>query len=409
MILSLLAAADLGAGLRRVIYFMNLVMIYPVILTTVKNKETLERLFKNILIPLSIVVGIGYIQLWLTYKWDFMHFAAFWAKNVELVFYGTNWSTIVYHSNTWFAYLGGEGLRLRVFSIFPDSHSFPIYLVMGLAIFFALVLYRVDLRSLSMKHAWRGLPQHYAFAIAVAGLASFLFLILLTGTRGIWLSVVSPMMVTILYLIAGKKHKNLVRVSGSMLLIFVFLIPFASYLFSLPQFTGGGEIDKTPERKAFFARFKSSFNPEETSNEGRIFIWTQTFKSLTEHPLLGVGVGNFPVVLGQDVSLAKAGSSAHNLYLNIAAEMGIPALIVFLLLLFELLRRSFLVFLNTRDQFLRSFSWLSILSLLWILAYSLTDAALFDERAFLMFVVFVGAIKVAERISHEHKFPISFH
>ena len=42
-----------------------------------------------------------------------------------------------------------------------------------------------------------------------------------------------------------------------------------------------------------------------------------------KHPLLGVGIGNFPVVLALNPSASKAGASAHNLYLNFFAELGV--------------------------------------------------------------------------------------
>ena len=64
-------------------------------------------------------------------------------------------------------------------------------------------------------------------------------------------------------------------------------------------------------------------DPFETSNSGRIYIWKQSLESVIASPVFGVAIGNYPVILNQDVSLAKAGSSAHNLFLQIAAEIGL--------------------------------------------------------------------------------------
>jgi hypothetical protein len=93
------------------------------------------------------------------------------------------------------------------------------------------------------------------------------------------------------------------------------------------------------------------------------------------------------------VSLTKAGASAHNLFLHVGAEMGIPALFLFLWLCWEIRGRLTSV---ARDEGMpdefRLYAVATFFSFVWILAYSLTDAALFDERAFLGFMVFIGTI-----------------
>ncbi len=135
------------------------------------------------------------------------------------------------------------------------------------------------------------------------------------------------------------------------------------------------------------------FDAGEISNRGRILIWKHTVQSIAHNPALGVGIGNFPVVLHEQISSSKAGASAHNLYLHVAAEMGIPALIIFLLLCWEISRRLIAIVQSEAiSSPVRLYAAATLFSLSWILAYSLTDAALFDERAFLGFMVFIGTI-----------------
>src|SRR3989338_1880573 len=95
------------------------------------------------------------------------------------------------------------------------------------------------------------------------------------------------------------------------------------------------------DSKLLAKRVRSIINFGETSNKERIRIWKLYFESIKNHPFLGVGIGNFPVVLNQDLALAKAGSSAHNIYLHIAAEMGIPILIFALWFLWILMRKTY--------------------------------------------------------------------
>lgn len=397
---SIVAAMDFGIALKRFIYITNAIILYPVLFVVVKDRSGFSRIMKNIVAGMLFVVAIAYIQLWTTYLWDFMTFARFWALNVQYNFYGTAWSSIVYHSNTWFAYLGGEGLRLRVFSTFPDSHSFPMYLIMSLASFIALFAPQflqpgnfVKRLFLFFRKNANGKAKNRTGIL----LALILLVIILSGTRGIWLSVLFPISATLWTFFRIKRREDIVRLTGFMFLVFILLIPVASYIFSIPQFDAGIAGDNF-EKKAFLERFKSSFDPEEVSNQGRLGIWKRTLISLSESPLFGVGIGNFPVILGQNVELAKAGSSAHNLYLQIAGEMGLVAFVVFFLILWEFARSGWHTFKNAGSEELRVFSWISLMSLLWIMGYSLTDAALFDGRVLALFVIFCGMIRKAQKL-----------
>lgn len=68
----------------------------------------------------------------------------------------------------------------------------------------------------------------------------------------------------------------------------------------------------------------------------RLEIWETTPKIIAEHPLLGIGQGNFPYV-SPDFGLHDVGGlafdHAHDVFLNIAVELGLPALVVFLYLI----------------------------------------------------------------------------
>ena len=62
--------------------------------------------------------------------------------------------------------------------------------------------------------------------------------------------------------------------------------------------------------------------------EGRPAIWSEAVRQIREHPLTGTGPGNFGVASRR---LAASGQTvytghAHNLYLNVGAELGLVAL-----------------------------------------------------------------------------------
>ena len=170
------------------------------------------------------------------------------------------------------------------------------------------------------------------------------------------------------------------------LVIFFLMFAVAFPIFSSPQFLVGKSDDILKQR------LKSIIDFGETSNAQRIEIWKKTLVSIKKHPLLGVGIGNYPVVLGQDIRLAKAGSSAHNLYLHIAAEMGVLAGIIFIWFLRLLFKKNYENFIGENDKQLKTYLAATLLFVPWVLIYSLTDIAIFDERALLFALIPISVI-----------------
>jgi putative inorganic carbon (HCO3(-)) transporter len=69
---------------------------------------------------------------------------------------------------------------------------------------------------------------------------------------------------------------------------------------------------------------------DETSG-GRITIWKTILPVILEHPVLGVGYGNLEAATRLNLGVYKAG---HNLYLEVAGELGIPGLLLLLWIFF---------------------------------------------------------------------------
>jgi O-antigen ligase len=391
--LSVFAAPDFILAVKRLIYFINLFLIGIVIYDLAqKNQNFAKRLIKNIAIPTVIVALVGMAQLASTYFMDIFQFVDFWAGKVELGLFGSAWANIALKANTWFSYYGDQ-LSLRMFSLFPDSHSFPIFLLLGLPAVFAISFAKLfkgktGLKSLIFKRA-----SIWVLFIPLAFLAA-----ILSGTRGIWLAGVASGVWAVFLICRHRKsaiadlrcrqHWQIFQYISVYLILFFLLFGIAYFIFASSQF----QVSKASSAM-FGKRVKSVIDISETSNARRLEIWRDSIKSTIKHPLLGVGIGNFPVVVGEDLAQAKAGSSAHNLYLHIAAEMGIPALLAALCFLWLLLVRIYKNFLKTESCKLETVYFASLLIFLpWVLIYSLTDVAIFDERAFLLFVTTIALI-----------------
>ncbi|MBI5913072.1 O-antigen ligase family protein [Candidatus Azambacteria bacterium] len=374
---SLVGAEDVGGGVKRIIYFLNLGMLFFVV-RSVATRDNIARIALNVTYSGIIVVLVGALQLVLAYTMNVDHFSEFWALTVNTALYGTAWANIAIAANTWFAYYSGT-IHLRMFSSFPDTHSFPLYLLMVLC--FSAVLFTFE-KSTFKKYM---LGAVLAFAAFEA---------VLSGTRGIWASAVFAVLF-IGYLIVRRypvRKEALVPLG-----LFFISLPLAALIFNSPQFQFSG----TPaERAVFSERIRSIVDTQETSNQGRIYIWKETIRSIRAHPLLGVGIGNFPVVLALNPSAIKAGASAHNLYLNFFAELGALGFIATTLLIIVILKKGWDLFMRGSDDYVRFFGLNALIYLIWILWYSMTDVAIFDERAFLLLAILLGVLFACAPSSH---------
>jgi len=387
-LLSIIPAPDKVLAIKRIIYFLNLSLIGFVVMDLAQKESFTIRLIKNIAIPTIAVTLVGFIQLASTYFVDIYQFMRFWGEQVQCSQFGTQWCYIAVHiGNTWLAYYGDQ-LSLRMFSLFPDSHSFPQFLLLGMPSLFIIALtglikkHHDNLRKMIMTRS----------RLTVLFIPAVFLAAILTGTRGIWAGSIGSLIFTVFYIVRLKTQgfKNEARILtylSSYLVLFFLLFFVAFTLFESPQF-----LLSKGDALLLEKRIESILDFGETSNSQRIAIWKASLVSIKSHPFLGIGIGNFPVVLNQKLVLAKAGSSAHNIYLHIAAEMGVPALVFTLWFLWLLMQKTYNNFIHSENWEIIVYNGAALLFIPWVLAYCLTDVALFDERAFLLFTTTAALI-----------------
>ena len=100
----------------------------------------------------------------------------------------------------------------------------------------------------------------------------------------------------------------------------------------------------------FWAQMKTITSPEKdynvTGETGRMEIWKRGIGYMVSYPVFGVGAGDFGTAEGRLSSLASRQeyntglkwSEAHNSFVQVGAELGIPGLIIFLGMLLGVLR-----------------------------------------------------------------------
>lgn len=381
--ISIFVAPDKIIAIKKFIYILNLAVIYLMAKDILQKEDVFKKTIKAVLISGATVFLIGLGQLIFVYFSTIGNFWNWWANHFSVGFYGENLKQIVLNMNAWFAYSPSGPSIIRLFGSFTDPHSFALYLLMVIPFIIYLLFPEIKDKIRKEKITKEN-------SIWWAWLILSLFFIILSGTRGIWLSVIFGFIVSIYLLI---KKLNIHKVVSFLLLIqlmFIALIPIASIFTVIPQFKEGQA--QNVDAALILKRLISILDIEEQSNQGRIYIWKKSFESIKSHPFLGIGLGNFPLVLGQDIKLAKAGSSAHNLYLNFAVESGIFILIVIGLIILKTLSVIFKILKNNLLPKYRILLSAFFVFLIWIFGYSLFDIALSDERVFVLFMIILGMI-----------------
>lgn len=176
-------------------------------------------------------------------------------------------------------------------------------------------------------------PNDFAFAIALALPFALAFLL---QTRGVirkffWVSVMVIMAYAVVLTASRSGLLALVMAAGVSLWEFgikgrrhYLLVGAAVVLAAVLIFAGG----------LLKARFQGTFDVQDNtlssygSAEQRRALLKRSIVVTAEHPLFGVGVGNFQIVSG-------VWRVTHNAYTEMSSEGGIPAFILFLLILWR--------------------------------------------------------------------------
>ncbi|MBI4708865.1 MAG: O-antigen ligase family protein [Candidatus Portnoybacteria bacterium] len=365
-------------GIKKLLFLINAFLLFLVIRNLAKSKEAIIKIFQAMSFAALVVIAVALIQFLVVLFVPLFAFWQFWTEKVISVFYGQNLSDLLSYSNTWFAYYSVNPPTLRLFSVFPDSHSLAMFLILSVPVFLSLAVY------------YNQNKRKKIFFWIATGLS--LAIIILTGSRGAWLSIL-PVAGVAIYLFVKRLDRALVKKSLITFLIFGILFLASSFyppvLYKFQSWQDSGNASTT---FSFFERARSISRLSEISNKGRLEIWQASIESLIKYPILGVGLGNYVKVLDEDPSAAKKGASAHNLYLDFANEIGIFGALVLILMFLYILWISWLVFRRSGEPHFKIFGLFFGLYFLWVMAYSLFDVVLLNDKVLLLFLAECGVL-----------------
>jgi O-antigen ligase len=172
-------------------------------------------------------------------------------------------------------------------------------------------------------------PNDLAFAIVLALPFALAFMVTAKSflVKTVWLGGMLVMLLTIFVTASRAGFINLV-ISGTVTLYYfaikgkrLYLIVTAALAAVLIMFTAGGKLyDRFQALSGATTTEQSAYG----SYEERKFLMYRAVDAIEAYPIFGIGVGDFPTYSGvwRDV---------HMTYLQVAAEGGIPVLIIYLL------------------------------------------------------------------------------
>jgi len=146
-------------------------------------------------------------------------------------------------------------------------------------------------------------------------LGLFVLGIVETQSRGGFLGLIAVALVSI------YQYRRVTKISIINFKIVAIIVFFAGVLY----FVGGHQYSN---RITTMFDTQSEYNY--TAPTGRLTIWRQGFSLMLDNPFLGVGVDAFESALGRAFRLDEGQwQTAHNSFLQVGAELGIPGLLAF--------------------------------------------------------------------------------
>ena len=158
---------------------------------------------------------------------------------------------------------------------------------------------------------------------------------------------------------------------------------------------------------AILERIMSIVNPTDTSSTLRIALWESTIAMIMDKPLLGIGWGAYWLVYPEyDFFLNNANVKifhAHNMYLNIAAEIGIPGLITFLSIMYGHVRLALSVLRGSFESCSAGLMLGIIAAIGGIIINGLTDYVMFNIQLSMLYWLLNGLIVIVWQQSHQRQ------
>ncbi len=176
--------------------------------------------------------------------------------------------------------------------------------------------------------------RKWKYASGVA-LLSLIISLIISQTRAAWLAALAILIVSLLLVVVFSPANRKKWIMGSAIVVATILL-VAFLLISTDK--DGVLSQQVKERAASLVNAASDSTQSTENANDRLGIWKKTTELVRDHPVMGVGTGNWKLNI---LSYGSAGLSwsggyfvpdrVHNVYLQMTAETGFPGLILYAL------------------------------------------------------------------------------
>jgi O-antigen ligase len=254
-----------------------------------------------------------------------------------------------------------QGVTTRIYSVFGNPNILAEYLLMTIPMSVGLFWHS---KKLSKKVIFLGSTLIMMLALV------------LTLSRGAWVGIA---MAALIFIILVDKR------------ILLSIIPLSlGAVYLLPQ--------------TILNRIVSIGNLQDSSNAYRIEMWGITADIIRDNWMVGVGFGHLPFKQTFETYIRTLPTyHAHNTYLQIAAEIGIPGLIAFLFFIFILFKYGIHKLIKNENKYINVMGAGSLAVIGGLLAQGLSENVFYLPKIIITFWILVSFILTLIRISEKEE------
>ena len=360
-VFSLFWADNFSFAFRKVIFWLNIFPFYFVAQMFLKTKKDLIVLFKILIYSSAFVAFIAILQFGLQFIYSPYLVFNKWFLLYPFLFGKTSAISAMLLAPNWLAHINSS-VFMRSIGSFPDPNTFGFYLA------FVIPL------ALLVKEKY--------FKI-IGGM--LILALLFTFSRGAYIGAIISLIILLFLNLKFKIKNEKLRIK-----FFKFKVPiilffvFCSFLLIISPIG---------------TRFFSSFDFQDKGVSERLEIWSQAVNVIKKNPVLGVGIGNYVerVDLFSEQRGYRSPIHAHNIYLQITAELGIIGLILYLTIFIFALKKLYCLFFILKEKtilkYKKGWFFAVFLSLIWFSAHGFFDIPIFSPRILPLLMVFLALTK----------------
>jgi putative inorganic carbon (hco3(-)) transporter len=280
-------------------------------------------------------------------------------KDIWLVIGAVLATGLIQAADTSLGVFTGQAVSIQARANGPviDANLFGGFLVLVVPMLMAV--------GLALRRLWITIATAAATLICTVALAA-------TLSRSSWLGLVAA---TLVLAVVWPERRRYIAVFVGVLAVLVLVVGLAGPIGARLAATDTGP----------FAMLANRWS-----------VWQSAVAMTVDHPLFGIGVDNFQ---NFDPNYGNFGiNHAHNLFLNIAAERGIPALLVFGFLIVTLFRTLASSLRSAQSTMERALIAGFLATFAGYLVHSIFEVSYYDHKVLLLFWLLVGVAASTPRL-----------